>query len=189
MKAVLLLFVNLNLSFICFSQITRSNWLVGGNFSYSKSDSKGDYFVRKGRYIDITANAGYFFLDKAASGLRFNALLSKVKSGRPDNSTTSVEQTNIGIGPFLRYYFLPAENRINILSDAGVSFAKTSNNIVNNAEKSWTSSFGLGPVVFLNSCVGLEFLLVYNHYSSLKMNSTDNTIQFKIGFQLHLEKE
>ncbi len=171
-------------------QITKGNWLVGGNFSYSGAKSKGNDAVNsKTRNIDIVSNVGFFLHDKIAAGIKLNTAFSKQKYPQVDGSTNSIVQNKYGIGPFLRYYFLNAENRINIFSDVNANYSVTSNKSNDVRSKEIDYSFFAGAVVFLNTSVGMEFLLGYNNSNAVNADAVGESIQFKIGFQIHLEKE
>ncbi|MGZ3846084.1 MAG: hypothetical protein ACXVBH_08505, partial [Flavisolibacter sp.] len=55
-----------------------------------------------------------------------------------------------------------------------------------------TFSFMTGPTIFLNNCVGIEFLFGYNsRKENIKGTYTDKHrgFQTSVGFQIHLEKE
>src|SRR5690606_3948188 len=102
------------------AQITKGNWMVGGNFSYSRQNSSGnDATNSKYRKVDIEANTGYFFYDKIAAGINLNVTFAKEKMPRNDGALI---QNKYGAGPFMRYYFLNTDNRINVFAGAGASY-------------------------------------------------------------------
>lgn len=177
------------LTIVTRSQITKGNWLVGGNLSYSKSNSKGvDATNSKGRNIDVTSTIGHFLYDKLAAGIKLNTIFSKQKNPEIDGTYSTNIQNSIGIGSFVRYYLLEFDNRINIFPEASILQSFLSNNITDKVEKTWAATVSAGTVIFLNSSVGLEFLFSYNHIKVLEIDSKGNVFQFKIGFQIHLEK-
>jgi hypothetical protein len=173
-------------------QLTQNNWLLGGNLAYTRYAKGSQGILRKGSSLDASLNSGYFLIDKLAGGIRTNYEFGKSKYPQPDGSTNVLRQTTLGLGPFIRYYFLRVENRVNLFSDAGFLYSVNTNNTISTGRQtsnSWSSSFGVGTVVFLNTSVGIEFLLAYDHYKEIDVDSRDNQLQFKIGLQFHLERE
>lgn len=178
------------------SQITKRNWLMGGNGGFSHSDETliGNIQV-KSNTIDLSPDIGYFFVDKLAGGVRINLNYQAIKS-----SNAKARTTTFLCGPFIRYYFLDNENRVNLFSEAAIQFYTSKHKGTNNTghyEKLFDESginaytFSAGPAIFLNSSVALELALSYQRIplQALNNNTEQNTISFKIGFQIHLEKE
>lgn len=189
-KIIMLALSMLMYGFAATGQITKGNWMVGGNFSYSRQNSSGNDATNSiYRIIDIEANGGYFFYDKIAAGINLNTIFSKTKvTGREGASV----QNNYSAGSFMRYYFLHAENRINLFAGAGASYLfHTSESNGNNMGElqSLSYSFSAGTVIFLNTSVGVECLLAYNNTDVLKFDIRNEVFQFKIGLQIHLKKE
>ena len=191
MKAILFLLIALNLSFASFSQITKNNWLIGGNgklFSDNSDYSSDTYtYTAKLTQIDISASVGYFLADKLALGLRptFSSIKGRVTS--IGGGTTNTQR--IWIGPFTRYYFLQKDNQFNLLADIGYQwgFFKAG------SQKGELATFNTmsGPVIYFNNCIGIEFLLGYA-YSKEDVREGSKLVnkgfQTAIGFQIHLEK-
>jgi hypothetical protein len=176
-----------------YSQLSKGNWLVGGSISYSKENSRGtDAVDSKGRNIDISGNVGYFIVSKFAAGIRLNSFFSKQNYPQIDGTYSANTQNNLGIGPFVRYYFLKEDNTINIFSDEGIIYSALTVKTPN-TEKSHFNSFQYylsgGAVVFLNSSVGIELVLSYYNTKAIKYDSKGESFQFKVGLQFHLEKE
>jgi hypothetical protein len=166
------------------AQITKGNWLVGGDASFfsNKSESELNGTISETSFLIISPNVGYFFIDKLAGGidLRF----SFVDPGK------SVNSENYGFGPFLRYYFLKTDNLVNIFSQLNynISFGK---NGLGTRSKSIGYGFEIGTSLFFNNSVALEFFLSYdNTKNTLDRVDRRNTEQFLVGlgFQIHLEK-
>lgn len=57
-----------------YSQITRENWLVGGNGSFTVFKVRDE----KSRYLQLSPNIGYFFIDKLAAGLKLSYEYNKL---------------------------------------------------------------------------------------------------------------
>ena len=176
-----------------FAQLTKNNWLIGGSVAYTRYDSKGDdAIVNKGSLFDANANSGYFLTDKLACGIRANAYFAKSKHPQIDGTKNVHLTSNIGLGPFVRYYYLPVANRVNLFSDASLLYSLHTDKSTGRrkqASDSWFSSLGVGTVVFLNTSLGLEFLLAYNHYDEIDVDYKTNQLQFRIGLQFHLERD
>lgn len=173
------------------AQITRGNWLLGGNISFSHSKPKEHTIgINSTSELDAAVNTGYFFINKLAAGLRLSSQISKVKMSQPDGSKTNLVHRNVGFGPLLRYYMLAPEKKMNLFGDASLLYNINSNNSVSVRSKSLSSSLGAGAVVFLNQSIGLEGMLTYGHYADVDTESdySSNSLQFKVGLQVHLRK-
>ena len=66
MKKVLLAAIVLMSAQAGFSQISKGQWLVGGTAGFA-SEKTGDF---KTTTVNISPDAGYFFVDRLAAGLR-----------------------------------------------------------------------------------------------------------------------
>lgn len=167
------------------AQITKGNWLVGGSGNISSYENKyinnGTEVSNKGLGINISPNIGYFFINKFVAGA--NISIGYTKPQGYENSSS------YGIGPFVRYYFLKEDKRINLLAQANYSFGATKSGI--NKSQSNGYGFKAGPVIFFNSSVALEVTLDYNSSKLIPNNSSSssyNNFQVGLGFQIHLEK-
>lgn len=168
-------------SSIVYSQITKNNWLMGGQLSFDHRKTTTDRSEISSTVFQGKPNIGYFFIDKLAGGIEFDLIHSISKLSSKTRITT------FGVGPFIRYYFLNTDSRINVVSDARVGFNVTSTN-QNSLKNSYTSySFSAGPAVFLNSSVAMELLIGYTGYQ--ESTSSNNGIRTSIGFQIHLERD
>ena len=190
MKKIALFLIVLTFAFTAQAQLTKGNWIIGGNATYSKNASKGtDAGNSKIRALDILGNIGYFPLPKFATGLILNTLFTKQKL--PQSNTGST-QNNLGGGVFIRYYFLKESNRINVFTDEGLVYSvlktKTAGTHFNDF-KSLSYYFSAGTVVFVNSSVGAEFIVSYNRSKAVKFDSRGETLQFRVGLQFYLENQ
>lgn len=182
MKSILSFLITLLLNSYAISQISKDNWLVGGNakFSVLKNSSEASLKFKQTNF-QINPTIGYFLADKFAGGLR----ISYTYGNNSINNSSHV----LAIGPFIRYYFLPKDKVFNILADGSYSYGIISGQGSINTQKSNTYSLAAGPVLYFNSSVGLEFLF---GYSSTKVNGfagSNNELQFGIGFQIHFERD
>ena len=183
---ILISFLFLNKSY---SQITKDNWMVGGNASFLFNSSNAETNNTKTTTINLAPNIGYFFIDKFSGGLRLSFYNNHIKFGPPNNNFTTF--TTYSIGPFVRYYFLPVDNPYNILSEISYQFGnekiKTNNPPTSNYNSN-IFTFSVGPVIYFNSSVGVEFLINYSN-SGNNVNSRGNSLGIGIGLQVHLEKD
>ncbi|MGN6540899.1 MAG: outer membrane beta-barrel protein [Ginsengibacter sp.] len=164
------------------SQITKDNWLVGGNASFSQLQSASTSAAKyKQTNFQITPLVGYFLKDKFAVGL--NPSFTYVSNNVGSTSTI------INIGPFVRYYFLNPENTINLFAETGYAYGSITGKGQEKGQHLNTFSFSGGPVVYFNTSVGLEFILSYSTTKVKSFSGANNEIKFGIGFQIHLEKD
>lgn len=200
MKKLFISFFLFSLLQSAHSQLTKGNWLVGGNASFSSANStyKTPNLSQKSDELNLSLspNVGYFLLNKFALGLTPTFSWNKSEGGDAIDNNGNVigsgGSSNVQrflIGPFARYYVLSTEKPFNILVSAAYQFgtysSKPTKGTVNNF------SFGAGPVIFFNSSVGLEFLLGYGSRTEDvdgNYKSTQKGMQIGIGFQIHLEK-
>lgn len=194
MKFIFLSFIAYISVINSFGQLTKNNWLVGGALSYSNSQSKGvDAANSKTSALDISSNLGYFPGNKIAIGIIINSQFKKEKYLQINGTTNLVTQNRYGFGPFVRYYFLSEENRVNVLVEGSSTYSilsgKSTPGNIENKEESLEYSFFAGPVIFFNSSVGIEFLVGYNGSKTIDFDARGQTLRFKIGFQIHLQKE
>jgi hypothetical protein len=159
-----------------FSQINQGQWLVGGNAGFTSSKT-GDI---KATQVSFAPDAGYFFINNFAGGVRVEIESSKEKWGSLD-----VKSTSSMFAPFLRYYFLPASQKVNVFADASYGFGS-----IKGDEGPSTSISGFnimaGPAVFLSPNTALELTLGYNSTKVEGASDRTNTFGFGVGFQVHL---
>jgi hypothetical protein len=171
------------------SQITKGNWMVGGNasFVFSKASSGGS--DSKTINLRLAPNIGYFFMDKFAGGVRLTYNRDHIKYRQINTNFSTFE--NYSIGPFARYYFLDVDRQYNILMEGSYQFGndktKTTNYTGNNSTN--IISLSAGPVIYFNSSVGIEFLLNYSSIGSSGYKGRGDSFGTGIGLQIHLEKD
>jgi hypothetical protein len=170
------------------SQITKGNWLVGGTgkfYSYTTQYRSATYSNEaKHTQIDLSPNIGYFVIDKLVFGVRpaFSSIKGEVMT--PVGMANNTQR--YWLGPFGRYYFLPSDRQVNILTDISYQYGFFGG--IPNGKLNQFSVMA-GPVVYFNSCVGIEFLIGYS--SSLEdaegfQKETREGFQIAIGFQIHI---
>ena len=154
------------------AQVQKNDWLIGGSTKFS-SNKTADI---KTSMFEFSPNAGYFFANNFAAGLR--AGISSVKLEGTDAVSSSL------FSPFLRYYFLPGANKVNFMLDGSFGFGSTS--AVGRTVSQNGFGFAAGPAIFLNKHTALEFTLGYNSIKSEDDPDRSNTFTVGIGFQVHL---
>ena len=154
------------------AQVQKNDWLIGGSTKFS-SNKTADI---KTSMFEFSPNVGFFFFNNFAGGLR--ADINSVKVEGEDAISSSL------ISPFLRYYFLPSDNKVNFMLDGNFGFGSTSGL----GETTNQSGFGFaaGPAIFLNKHAALEFTLGYNSIKFEGDPDRSNTFAVGVGFQLHL---
>ena len=162
-----------------FAQVNKGQWLVGGNAGFS-STKWGDF---KTSTFQFAPDAGYFFINNFAGGLRVSVESTKVKLDGGDDATTSSTM----IAPFVRYYFLPSAQKVNVFADASYGFGSSKEE---GSESQGISGFSInaGPAIFLSPNTALELTLGYNSVKVEDVDDRKNTFQFGVGFQIHLGK-
>jgi hypothetical protein len=160
-------------------QITKGNWLVGGSASFERQRENMDGTEFVGWTGSVVPNIGYFIADKFAAGINTSFYYSRIKR----NQDVVSRGTDLGFGPFFRYYFLPVDNRINIFSEAAYKYS-----IDFNSHNQNELDFATGPVLFFNSSVGLELTANYSYGSGTITHANEKSFFFAIGFQIHLQK-
>ncbi len=141
--------------------------------------------------INLNANIGYFVADKFSLGLKPG--FSSVKAEFSNGGAIMNTQRYL-LGPFARYYLLNMENRYNIVTESSYQWGflggEKSSGSINNA------TILIGPAIYFNSTVGLEFLMGYKYTKEMQNDidgnpfSTNKTNGFfmGLGFQIHLQK-
>jgi hypothetical protein len=87
---------------------------VGGSFSLNVSNVN-QVDVRTTTII-VNPDFGYFFIPKLAGGAR--VVYSRTKG----SGVWYPPSSNLAVSPFLRYYILPANNKINMLTEAKINW-------------------------------------------------------------------
>jgi hypothetical protein len=161
------------------AQITKGNWMVGGDASFNNSKviNDKDEIIGSGNGIRIFPNIGYFLIDKFAVGINGN-----FNYGKTNGSPSSI---GYGGGPFARYYFLKPEKTVNVFAEANYNYYTSKTQGFDSTNGS-SYRFKAGPVIYFNSSVGLELTL--NDSTEKFSNYTSKYFTVGFGFQIHLEK-
>jgi hypothetical protein len=181
--------------FVFFSangQITKGNWMVGGNASFiSEKDGSNLSGSNKSSLFTFAPSVGYFLLDKMATGLKISIGSTKMyfSGNNISNGSYTTSQSNYIFGPFLRYYFLPTEKQANIFLEGTYQYGlhAGSGGSPNRNQSNYMVS--AGSAIYFNSSVAIEFTLGYceTKYSGPE-NQYSNSIGAGIGFQIHIQR-
>ena len=180
MKKVLLATLLLGSVSAVFSQanINKGDWMLGGSTGFT-SQKYGDF---KTTTFNLSPDAGYFFINNFAGGLRANISGSKSEAGTVESKTSGFE-----VAPFVRYYFLPASQKLNLFADASYGFGKTKDEGAFTTESQMTTvAIKAGPAIFLTPATALEIALGYQSMKIKDVDARVNNFGVNIGFQIHI---
>lgn len=165
------------------SNISKGNWLVGGSASFS-STSISDGGDESSTSISIQPGGGYFIANKFAVGLALG--INKGSSTSPLGGEYS--ETQILISPFVRAYFLPESDKVNIFAQAQYGIGSLSQDAGFGSQSVTINAYGIsaGPAIFLNPSVALEIAVNYVSLGGEGSSTRINTIGGSVGFQIHL---
>ena len=218
MKQFHLIIVLVFFSYSVSSQISKGQWMLGGNASFSHSLVKqhNDLFHsdNKTTGFQLMPGAGYFFMNQLAAGLRTGIINSDVKQETESHVPASLyyllksKITALSFSPFIRYYILPSSRKLNAFADA--SYTYSNNNEKTNTYQVFTTSGGLptvssstnnskykghsysiaaGPAFFMNPKVCVELTAGYSFTKyEGNTNQKGNTFLLGAGFQIYLNK-
>jgi hypothetical protein len=168
------------------AQINKGQFLAGGSGTYSATTYR--HTDTKFRGFEIDGRGGIFLLNKLAAGLQIGYSYNK-EFGTVEITNQPFQQydRSLSAGPFVRYYFLRAANKINLIADASYfrSWSKSGNFYGDSKWKSYGYTLAAGPVLFLNPKVSLETTLNYE-YQHESFNA--KALRVKLGFQVYLSK-
>lgn len=180
-KSLLVALLTLTVS-ATYAQIYQGQWMVGGNAAFS-SAKYGDVSGTKVTTFNISPDVGYFFINNFAGGIRLSFTSEKLENAGDAS-------TNFVAGPFLRYYFLPAAQKVNIFLDGSYGFGSAGES----SKQGYNQfEFMAGPAIFLSPNVALEIALDYLSQGGDAFKSSFNNVDkrynsfgAKVGFQIHL---
>ncbi len=177
MKSIILLY-SLFVSTQCLNaQIKQGNWLAGISGHY-RIKLDGDHYSS----LSLNPSVGLFILNRLALGTSANTYF--YRSG-------GMNITTYGLGPYVRYYFLPSEKKINLFLQPSFSFSKSKYDYPETTYPIYlnpstrTLTIAAGPSYFINEFIALEMTANYVNVNS-DGGSDNNYIEMRIGLQIHL---
>lgn len=179
MKKLILVILLAFIPNLMHSQISKGDYLLGGSIYLGYVDGRNELngVTAEARQFGLGINptAGYFIIDKLAIGSSLNYYYTYSFDSK--NSYNSV-----GIGPYLKYYFLEKEKNINIFSHLSYNI-----DIIEDFDNSSHNfKVGAGPIFFINKNIAIETGIYYNYNKYL--NSRTHNIYMGAGFSLHLDR-
>ncbi len=167
-----------------YAQINKETWLIGGNAAFNLTQSE----ELKLTTVQLSPGGGYFFTNRIAAGLRTNITLDRYSW--PDEKWRWL---TVSLAPFARYYFLPAEQKVNLFADASYGFARSWYKSISYGGKyaynTSTISAMAGPAIFLNKHTSVEMTVGYSYLSRGPIDSSAaHQFRFGVGLQVHLGK-
>lgn len=139
------------------AQLSQGIWLVSGSGTYYVQKFKVAGEPTRMTYIEAAPHVGYFVLNRMAAGLKGQWYYWHKKE-----KYSSVYYTTVGAGPFVRYYFLPEQNRGNLFAESAYQYTPTwGGSGTTDGKADHVYSFSAGPTYYFNSSVGLELALSY----------------------------
>jgi hypothetical protein len=166
---------------VAFAQgnINKGDWMLGGDAGFT-SQKQGDY---KTNSFSLSPNAGYFFINNFAGGLR-----ASVSSSKETYSSEETKNTGFELAPFVRYYFLPASQKVNLFADASFGFGQNKYTSGNVESKTNFTNLGIkaGPAIFITPATALEIALGFNSTKVKDVDDRENKFGISVGFQIHI---
>jgi hypothetical protein len=164
-----------------FSQgnINKGDWMLGGDAGFT-SQKQGDYKTTR---FNLSPDAGYFFINNFAGGLRASVSSSKTEYNSTDYKTSGFE-----LAPFVRYYFLPAAQKVNLFADASFGFGQNKTESGSSENKTNFTNLGIkaGPAIFITPATALEITLGFNSTKVKDVDDRENQFGVSFGFQIHI---
>jgi hypothetical protein len=171
-KQLLISLLSLFTTLTLFAQgnINKGNVMLGGRVSFTSTSVSG--FRGSSTEFEATPNVGYFFADRFAGGMELGYSSN-------DDASTFI------FSPYLRYYFLPATKKVNILAQGSFGFGSIKPDGFSSTSVN-QYSFAAGPAIFLTPSVALEFVVGYASLGAGGGGNRLNTVALAAGFQVHL---
>lgn len=178
MKQLLFTLLLTGTAMLASAQIRQGQFMVGGTAAFLNSQYANDGGANT-TIIQLNPNAGYFFIDNLAGGVRVEFASMKTKDA--DAATTSFLAA-----PFVRYYFLPSAQKVNLFLDGSYGFGAMGSN---DKQELNSYAFSAGPAIFLTRNTALEFSLLFRSEGGNAIGPNRlNTFGLNVGFQIHLGK-
>jgi hypothetical protein len=171
MKKLLIAIIAFYSTSACFGQTDQGDFLVGGSFGFRTNKNNSNF--------NFSPNGGYFVANNFAVGA--NVLLNFSKDG-------DVKTSEIGLGPFVRYYLGKTTVRPFLISSIGFTSTSTkSPGLPKINPKGYYFLAGLGYAAFISDDLALEGIAGYN-YTDYKNGSSFNGFSLNFGFQIYLNR-
>lgn len=178
-----------------FAQVDKGTITIGSSLNLNISNTIDGKIINRNFGIGLNPSIGYFLIDHLEAGLEFPLSISKSKNeDNYKNTKTETFSTRIGIGPYLRYYFLPIDEfAIFIHGSFGFSFGNIENKnngiTTKNDINLWGYQFFPGVVFFPTQNLGIEIFSSAIGFSHSKetVNSTSKQTNSKFSINPSLQ--
>jgi opacity protein-like surface antigen len=152
------------------AQTDKGDWMVGGSFLVNTTKRVSKF--------EFSPNVGYFFAKNFVAGSQM--LIAFDKDGELRN-------TELGVGPFARYYFELKEPQFKPFVHAAFTLSSVRNKdtVRTITETSTGFILGAGGAYFINDNVAIDGMAGYS-YSKVENTPGSGGFIFRIGFQVHL---
>ena len=191
-KVTGVLAILLLLSFAAVAQISKGSYLIGGNGGFNRYNYElPNAITVKNTSINLSTNSARFFFDRFAAGV---SLSFRYDNYRYDSDSAQVSPsglTDVGFGPFARYYFLNATKKVNLLVDGRTGWKFSKSNVSNGAQFGYYGQYFdiyAGPAFFLSKVVSLELLVGYSRFRSAGPDSKFREFSSRAGLHVHIPR-
>jgi hypothetical protein len=150
------------------AQTDKGDWMIGGNLAFNTAKNSAN--------VAFDPQVGYFFLKNLVLGAQLT--VDYTEQG-------SIHITDLGAGPYVRYYFGETKARPFFTGDMSFinSRIKTETTSINS--QAFQYFLGGGASFFINENVAVDGILGYRH-SKYKNEDGTGGLSFKVGFQVFL---
>lgn len=192
------LLITFSLALNTSAQTQKGNLMLGGSMGFTSSKNESSLFSdQKDFSFNFSPNISYAVIDQLFVGLIIPVFHSRSSSNGQD-----YKNNQYSFGSRIRYYlpfgdfaaFAQTSYSIGKSKFKGPNFnpltGQLDDLIINGTLK--TPSIGLGLAYFINNNIGLQGQLSYNkqsieYDSELRSDYDMSYMNFKIGFQIHLQ--
>jgi len=152
-------------------QTDKGALMAGGNLSLNTN--KGSSSFR------FNPQLGFFVMDNFAVGGEMNMDFSKAGT---------VKTSEVGLGPFARYYFGNKQTKPFIVSSTNYVAVTSKANNVDIKSTGWSFLFGVGFAAFLNRNIAVEGITGYR-YANYSNTDGAGGFNLSLGFQLYFARD
>lgn len=153
------------------AQTDKGAIMAGGQLSLNTN--KG------GSSFRFNPQLGFFVADNFAVGGEMNMDFSKAGT---------VKSSELGLGPFARYYFGKAQTKPFLVSSANYVTVTTKSNNLEVNSTGWSFLFGVGFAAFLNRNIAVEGISGYR-YANYSNTEGAGGFSLSVGFQLYFARD
>lgn len=191
-KTTVLIWLAVVLSTPLVAQFSKGTIMIGGSVSgsfntFKQKNGSTTNTLYTDNSLTFSPRGGYFLMKNFVAGLEVDVTTETMAYKQ---SSDRYNYTNLGIGPFARYYFH------NVFAHGEVQAGRSTYQDVgvHGPLETTHSSFwvlGIGYALLLNKHLALEPLVSYGSAMSKYSNTSYNTpgINFQIGLQAYLNRK